>query len=147
MCDDCTRTAMRLLALAFGNLAATIAQHGTNPNSAALCEQIKQVMTLAEPPTGKAAHRVAEGQAVLDTLNEYLKTLPSEQVFTLGSMLDDIEDVTGALSRVALRELGRRAEAGDAFAESKIERVPRVDVHVIDLDEIMGRGARPSERH
>jgi hypothetical protein len=105
-------------------------------------------MALAEPPAGKGESRLAEGQAVLDKLNEYLKTLPSEQVFTLGSMLDDMEDVTGALSRVVLRDLRRRADAGDAFAESKIQRVPAMDVHVIDLDEIMGRRPnQPSHPH
>lgn len=137
MCDDCTRTTMRLLALAFGNLAATIALNGASTPDGALCEQIKQVMALSEPPTD--GDRTAAGQKVLDKLNEYLATLPTEQAYTLGSMLDDMEDVTGALSRVVLRDLRRRADAGDEYAERKIMRVQPMDVHVIDLSGIMGR--------
>jgi hypothetical protein len=149
MCDDCTRTAMKLLALAFGNLATTIAQNREHEqDDGILCGHIKQVMFLAQPPIGATeAERTTAGVKVLAAINEYLATLSSEETFVLGSFLDDVEDVTGAISRVVLRDLRRRADAGDAFAESKIQRVPAMDVHVIDLDEIMGRGARPSERH
>lgn len=155
MCQRCATHAMTLLAVAFAT-----AQH--QPHAEVTEEQatlyphlelaMRAFKTAVESPD-------EDNEAAGKVLIEALRAIPTADLYEVGKTLHFMEQVVGRLERVAYAAVCMRAKEGDETAKALVEGddasddastpgdgpMPRVEVHVIDMDAIMRRKREQQE--
>lgn len=142
MCLQCAAATMRLLAVGF---SAAAASPEATPDQAALLTNVEHAMSSFYARTTDDE----DSDASADKLIDDLSVLSADELRDVGVTMHFAAFATRALADTILAVLKLRAENGDAAAQRIITKDTRaateVQVHVINMDEIMQRARDAQE--